>query len=213
MYPFLPYCSAKLMAMVSREATRHTMSSICCPADVIGGALITKEKRQEVYGTVAGGSGSMGPEKYQRAKITEGTGTPCGKTNMRINYRTKVLRDIAQPNKLRDGFDYTEDFDGVQMFGATRVLLNFKSIVGAGGAQTRSLREVYHFVQAQLDVLAAGAAHDTLFANILDGDEAASVLDKFQYLLSLPVHTAHASKIYVGDLKGYFPWIAAQVGK
>jgi hypothetical protein len=189
------------------------MSTIHCPADIICGALITKEKRQEVYGTVAGGSGSMGPEKYQRAKITEGTGVACGKTNMRINYRTKSLRDIAQPNKLRDGFDYTEDFDGVQLFGSTRILLNFKSIVGAGGAQTRSLREVYHFVQAQLDVLAAGAAPDTLFANILDGDEAASVLDKFQYLLSLPVHATHASKIYVGDLKGYFPWIEAQAAK
>jgi hypothetical protein len=186
---------------------------IHCPEDVICGALITKEKRQEVYGTVAGGSGSMGPEKYQRAKITEGTGVACGKTNMRINYRTRILRDIAQPNKLRDGFDYTEDFDGIQMFGSIRVLLNFKSIVGAGGAQTRSLREVYHFVQAQLDILAVGAAPDTLFANILDGDEAASVLDKFQYLLTLPVHTAHASKIYVGDLKGYFPWIENQVAK
>ena len=189
------------------------MATIRCPADILDGALITKEKRQEVYGTVAGGSGSMGPEKYQRAKITEGTGVLCGKTNMRINYRTATLRDIAQPNKLREGFDYTEDFDGIQMFGPTRVLLNFKSIVGAGGAQTRSLREVYHFVQAQLATLAAGNAPDTLFANILDGDEAASVLDKFQYLLSLPENAAHATKIYVGDLKGYFPWIAAQVAK
>jgi hypothetical protein len=186
---------------------------IHCPADILDGALITKEKRQEVYGTVAGGSGSMGPEKYQRAKIAEGTGVICGKTNMRINYRTSTLRDIAQPNKLREGFDYTEDFDGLQMFGTTRVLLNFKSIVGAGGAQTRSLREVYHFVQAQLATLAAGAAPDTLFANILDGDEAASVLDKFRYLLGLPEHAAHAAKIYVGDLKGYFPWIATQVAK
>ena len=187
------------------------MTTIKCPEDVLAGRLITKEKRQEVYGTVAGGSGSMGPEKYQRAKIEEGTGIICGKTNMRINHRTLVLREIAQPNKLSEGFDYTEDFDGIQIVGTTRILLNFKSIVGGGGAQTRSLREVYHFVQSQLKTVAIGNAPNKLFANILDGDEAASVLDKFQYLLTL--HPDHASKIYVGDLKSYFPWIAERVAK
>jgi len=43
-----------------------------CPIDVIEGALITKEKRKELFGKVAGGAGSTNPEKFQRQKIIDG---------------------------------------------------------------------------------------------------------------------------------------------
>ena len=55
---------------------------ICCPFNVIDGYLITKEKRQELFGKVAGGSGSCNPEKYQRKNIIDGTGIDCPKTHM-----------------------------------------------------------------------------------------------------------------------------------
>jgi hypothetical protein len=56
----------------------------------------------------------MNPEKYQRQKIIEHTGYPCEKTHARINLRTNRLEEISRPNIKPDGFDYSENFDGVQ---------------------------------------------------------------------------------------------------
>jgi len=182
--------------------------TIRCPDAVPVGALITKEERHTQFGTVAGGSGSQGPEKFQRTMVVEGTGVPCPKTNMRINLRTNTLRDIAHPNTASDGFDYSEDFDGVQVIAGATVYLNFKCIVGKGGAQTRSLREVYWFVEGQLKyALATASSEKVYFANILDGDEAHYVMPKFVYILGLPEFASIRTQIYVGDLRGYFAWL------
>jgi hypothetical protein len=171
---------------------------------VIEGKLITKGMRHEIFGAVAGGAGSRKPEDYQRAMIVQHTGIPCPKTNMRINLRTNTLKEIAMPNKHTDGFDYSEDFDGSQTFGEKKVYLNLKCIVGTGGSQTRSLREVYWFMQGQLNVLKT--TQNIYFANILDGDEANSVLPKFDYLRNLEDYKDVKSSVYVGDLKGYLNW-------
>jgi hypothetical protein len=178
---------------------------IHCPEDVIAGSLITKEQRQEVFGQVGGGAGSRGPEVYQRQKIVEGTGYDCPKTNTRINLRTNTLKELAHPNKKPDGFDYSEDFDGVQTVKDAKVYINLKCIVGKGGVQTRSLREVYWFVEGQMHVL--HHVENVYFANILDGDEAHAVMNKFEYLLALPEFAGVNKKVYVGDLKGYFHWL------
>lgn len=178
---------------------------IVAPADIPSGCDITKEKRHEIFGQVAGGSGAMGPENYQRTKIIEGTGYPCPKTNKRINLRTNIMKEIACPNKLPDGFDYSEDFDGVQTIGGKLVYVNFKCVVGAGGSQTRSLREVYWFVEGQLKAVGNVGVY---FANILDGDQAHSVMPKFEYLCGLPEYTGIKNKVYVGDLRGYFSWLS-----
>lgn len=179
-----------------------------CPDNVVAGALLTKEKRHEVFGQAGGGAGSTAHERFARSAIEEGTGIPCPKTNVRINLRTNTLKDIAQPNKNKDGFDYTEDFDGVQTANDKTIYVNLKCVVGKGGVQTRSLREVYWFVEGQLQALLGGA--DAYFANILDGDEAHASLSKFEYLLSLPEFAAIRSRVYCGDLKGYFSWFKAQ---
>jgi hypothetical protein len=192
---------------VKRTKPKMAKLVVSCPEDVIAGANITKEKRHEVFGQVAGGAGSRAPENFQRQKIVEGTGIECPKTNTRINLRTNELKDISHPNKARDGFDYSEDFDGCQTVGDQKVYVNLKCIVGAGGAQTRSLREVYWFVEGQLNTLKK--VGKIYFANILDGDEAADCMDKFEYILSLAEFAAIKNKIYVGDLKGYFDWFKA----
>jgi hypothetical protein len=180
------------------------MQTIQCPECVIAGSAITKDKRHELFGQVAGGAGSIKPEEFQRKMITEGTGIPCPKTNMRINLRTNTLRNVAHPNKQVDGFDYSEDFDGVQQVpGDKMVYINLKCIVGKGGSQTRSLREVYWFIEGQLK---AADGPSTYFANILDGDEAHCCMTKYAYILALPEYTHIKNNIYVGDLKGYFDW-------
>jgi len=129
------------------------MLKINCPEKVIKGNLITKEKRHEIFGCVAGGADSCKPENFQREMIIKGTNLKCNKTNIRINLRNNSLVNIRQPNKNVDGFDYTEDFDGVQFIKDKIVYINFKCIVEKGGSQTRSLREVYWFIQGQLNVL------------------------------------------------------------
>lgn len=74
------------------------------------------------------------------------------------------------------------------------------------------MREVYWFVEGQLKVLLNTADENIYFANILDGDEAHACLSKFEYLLSNPEFTTIKSRVYVGDLKGYFDWLKIMLG-
>ena len=174
--------------------------------EMLPGHLITKEKRQEIYGKVDGGGGSTGPEKYQRNQIETITGVKCPKTNMRINWRTNELINIAHPMTRPNGYDFTEDFDGVQQFGDHTVYINLKCVVGAGGSQTRTLRdECYHFVESQLKYLLNN--QNCYFANIFDGDQAAAHKGKFDYLLGIGEYSTVKESVYVGDLKDYFEWV------
>jgi hypothetical protein len=201
---------AKKPLVISNEA-KETMN-IVCPEGVIDGCLFTKEKRQELYGSVAGGGGSKKPENYQRKQIMLGTGRSCNPTHMRINYRKIEMKEISQPMREVDGYDYTEPFDGKQEFSSNTVWINLKSVAGKGGSQTRTLRdECYHFVEAQLDYLIKTNTTDCFFANIFDGNEAASNMNKFHYLLNLPEFSLIKKYVYIGDLKGYFPWVSANV--
>jgi len=195
-----------VVAPAQSEPASEGVQSVCvrCPEGVIAGALITKEKRQELFGRVAGGAGSGRPEEFQRQAVIDGTGVVCPKTNVRINLRTNRLRDVSHPNTKNDGFDYSEDFDGSQSVGGNTVYVNLKCIVGKGGSQTRSLREVYWFVEGQLRTLRS--VDGVYFANILDGDEADVAMPKFDYLLRLPAYGDVRTRVYVGDLKGYFDW-------
>ena len=188
------------------------MENIVCPEGVIDGCLFTKEKRQEFYGKVAGGGGSRKPEEYQRAQIVLGTGRPCNTTQIRINWRKNEIVENSQPMRQADGFDYTENFDGVQLFDSNKVWVNMKSVVGKGGSQTRTLRdECYPFVNAQLNYLLKSKKTDCYFANIFDGDEAAAKMKMFHYLVNLPEFDKVKKYVYVGDLKGYFAWVKATV--
>jgi hypothetical protein len=182
--------------------------NINCPAGVMEGCQYTKEKRQELYGVVAGGAGSMKPEAFQREMVISGTSLPCPKTNMRINTRTNQMKEISQPMIQEDGFDWTENFDGKQEISSKKVWVNFKSVVGTGGSQTRTLRdECYPFTKAQLNWLVKSNTTDNYFANIFDGDEAAAKMRQFKYLLNLPEFSTVKKYVYVGDLKSYFPWL------
>lgn len=198
-----------LRSFFTKSLIMTSNNNIFCPEKIISGASITKDKRIEIFGKSSGGAETTVHERFTRKAIEEGTGIPCPKSNVRINLRTSTLKSIAHPNKHDDGFDYTEDFDGVQNYNGKTIYVNLKCVVGKGGAQTRSLREVYNMVEGQLNVLAS--TQTTFFANILDGDEAASTMPKFKYLLSLPEYKDVCSKVYVGDTKGYFEWFKQTV--
>ena len=202
----------KKKCVVVPEVEAESSAEVVCPAGVIDGHLFTKETRQGLYGVVAGGKGSRKPEEYQKSQIVLGTGRPCLNTQTRINWRKNEMSDTSQPMRNDDGFDYTENFDGKQQFSSKTVWINLKSVVGKGGSQTRTLRdECYRFIDAQLNFLTKTLKADCYFANIFDGDEAASKMRMYRYLLSLPEFSAVKKYVYCGDLKGYFAWVKGNV--
>ena len=69
------------------------------------------------------------------------------------------------------------------------------------------MREVYSFVEGQLNYKKSREPNKIYFANIMDGDEAANTFAKFQYLINLPEFANVKKNVYVGDLKGYFTWL------
>jgi len=177
-----------------------------CPDDVVYGADVTSNWRKHNLGVAAGGGETSNSENYQRKAVEDGTGLDCKKTIYRINIRENTLQKLARPLGKNDGFDYTEDFDGVQNPEFGIVFISFKCVCktpagGGGGNQTRTLRECYHFIEAQLNFV---QKREIFFANILDGDEADRRMDQFRYLLDLYPEKKH--KVYVGNLKGYFDW-------
>lgn len=185
--------------------------SIKCPEDVIDGSSFTKEKRQEMFGVQRGASSRL-HEVYVRKQIIAGTGQQCLTTQTRINWREKQIENISHPMMYANGYDYTENFDGKQLFSDKEVFINLKSVVGTGGSQTRTLRdECYKFVDAQLNYINSKKPTSQYFANIFDGDEASKRMKHFNYLLNCPEFAEAKKYIYVGDLKGYFSWISGIV--
>ena len=51
------------------------------------------------------------------------------------------------------------------------IYYNLKMICGSGGGQTRTLRQVYHFISAQQRHLKQEPSSKLFFVNILDGNE------------------------------------------
>jgi hypothetical protein len=180
------------------------------PNHVIPGFEITKQRRQLMLGVVSvSGGQSMKAENYQRKVIEDGTGFQCPKSDhMRINAETyeiaKNVRPYSGPNA---SYDWTEDFDGLQTFGnKCHIYYNFKSIVEAGGSQTRSLKCVCDFVKAQRDVIhkSRNLDRNTFFVNILDGEVCAKNMHLFREF-------DNEDQIYVGDLYGYFDWLNSKL--
>ena len=100
-----------------------------------------------------------------------------------------MVCSIKYPFRHEDAFDWTENFDGKYRHNNKFVYFNFKFVVGSGGAQTRTLREVYHYIKKQ---------NGHIFINILDGDEAYKKYKYFRHLLSLTK--------YVGDTYNFPVW-------
>ena len=142
-------------------------------------------------------------EIYQRNLIQEITNQPCYKTNMRFNIITKEMCEKINPMKTNDGFEWTEDMDGKINKNNEEYYFNMKFICDSGGSQTRSLREVYHLIETQIEHLLLFNKKNTHFINILDGDICFHHMDKFHYLLSNPRCANIQEQIYVGDMKGF----------
>ena len=154
-------------------------------------------------------------EKYQRRFVEKITGNTCPKCIDRINLENYEIIPIANPmtkNKtpVPNGFEYTEDFDGKQIKNDEIYYYNLKFITEGGGAQTRSLREVYHFVKCQIENIKKrignGDLNNIYFVNILDGDLSHFKKVHFDYLLNKVNDKNIRDKIFVGDMHEFNHW-------
>lgn len=139
-------------------------------------------------------------EKYQTELIEKITGTILMKTYHRIYMKTYEIINIIHPMKQSDGYEYTENFDGLLIKNRNNYYFNLKFICDKGGAQTRSLREVYHFIKYQLLYLIKFNTNNTYFINILDGDESYRNSDKFLYLLNEEEYKEVKKYVFIGSL-------------
>lgn len=125
------------------------------------------------------------------------------------------MHELSNPLTRPDGFDWTEDFDGKQeLVGkdgtAHDLFYNFKMVCDAGGAQTRSLREVHSFIEAQMQVLLVGNHPNAYFINILDGDQSHLRKEQFNHLVQLPEYSNVREKIFVDDMCAFNDWFQSR---
>ena len=139
-------------------------------------------------------------EIYQRNKVSKIVGNEIEKTRHRFNKETNTFEHMPHPNKEIDGFEYTEDMDGVFIKHNRTYYANFKMVCDKGGAQTRTLREVYDFITAQLNWLLENKEKAIEFINILDGNESCRNRDKFDYLITKEKYKSIKDKVFIGDL-------------
>lgn len=147
-------------------------------------------------------------EKYQIAIIEKITRMHLLKTPERIYLDNKYeLVSKRSFKKDEDGFEYTENFDGLQKVNGCHLYYNLKFVCDSGGAQTRSLREVYHFIQAQLHcLLHLNTKQKKYFINILDGDTSYQSMDKYKFLMKKDQFDTVRQFVFVGDLNQFQDW-------
>ena len=142
-------------------------------------------------------------EKYQLLLIEKmlGSSLVLKKTHNRIHMESYEIINIIHPMKQDDGYEYTENFDGLLIKGNNNYYFNLKFVCDAGGAQTRTLREVYHFIKCQIKYLIKfSSTNNTYFVNILDGDRCYHDMNHFMYLLNKEEYKSIKEYIFIGSL-------------
>jgi len=143
-------------------------------------------------------------ELFQHQCIRQITGhDPHTKTNLRLNLQTKEMKRLKSPLLEDDGFEYTEDFDGYLLLQEFMFYFNLKFICHTGGSQNRSLRETYHFIQAQMEHLIQFPNPNIYFVNILDGNGSHRYMSKFHHLVGKQKFQSVRPQVFVGDMFGF----------
>lgn len=168
-------------------------------AHIIPARLQTKEWRKNADWYSGGRKNEC--EKYQIKTLEEITNRTIEKTTHRLHTETFHIIPISNPMRYENGYEYTENFDGIVETTQNVFYFNLKFICDAGGAQTRSLREVYHFVKYQLEHVKQynEISRAPYFINILEGNTSAANMDKFNYLLGKYSGEAR-NRVFVGDM-------------
>lgn len=138
-------------------------------------------------------------EKYQIRTLSLLTNHTFHKTNMRLNIFTYEMINKNAINNSADGYELTETFDSIILVNRKKLYFNFKFVCDSGGAQTRSLREVYHFIHAQCEYLLKSNKTNEYFINVLDGDCSYKARNKFNYLLNKDCYSSIKKYVFIGD--------------
>jgi hypothetical protein len=141
-------------------------------------------------------------EKYQINLIEKIIKTKLLKTHDRINMETNEIISNKNPMKNDDGYEWSENFDG-KIIKTNTYYYNLKFVCDNGGAQTRTLREVYYFIKHQLDYLKINIEkNDTAiyFINILDGDTSYNNIEKFKFLITKEQYKNVSKYVFIGSL-------------
>ena len=174
--------------------------------EIIKSSLQTKNWRKSQSWYINGKKNEC--EIYQRKIIESIIKTPCVKTSDRIYMKTHTIVQLKNPLKQPDGFEYTEDFDGKVNINKNTIYFNLKFVCDSGGSQTRSLREVYHFIKGMILYLQKHNKSNIYFINILDGDFCNLHSDKYKYLEELFKDDIELIKkyLFIGDLHMFQTW-------
>ena len=123
------------------------------------------------------------------------------KTNDRINIETNQIISNKNPMINNDGYEWTENFDGLIIKNNNKYYFNLKFVCDSGGAQTRTLREVYHFIKYQMEYLMTNT--NIFFINILDGDTSYNNMNKFTFLINKEKYKDVKQFVFVGCLSDF----------
>ena len=165
----------------------------------------TKEWRKEQSWYTTGKKNEC--EKFQTLQIEQIVDASLIKTGKRLRKGPIVKLEInPHPFHSQDAFLWTEDFDGWANLQGYDVYFNLKFVVGKGGAQTRSLKLVFDFVDTQLKYLVQHKNEFNIFVNILDGDESFQKRKYIEYLLELPEYEEVKDFVFIGDLYLFENW-------
>lgn len=165
--------------------------------EIISSSLQTKEwrKNQSWYR-----NGKITEcEKYQVEILEKIIKMNWNKTYDRINFESFEIKDKKNIGE-KDGFEWSETFDGKFLENKNTLYFNLKFVCDQGGAQTRSLREVYLFIKYQFKYLLKNKTNNIYFYNILDGDESFKHMNKFRYLQNKEKYKDIKKYIFIGSL-------------
>lgn len=131
----------------------------------------------------------------------------CEKTHDRINIETLQIIENKRPMMAENGFEWTENFDGKININKNKLCyFNLKFVCDEGGAQTRTLREVYHFIKYQLEHIKKYKTTTVYFINILDGDSSYLQINKFLYLINKKKYKDIRHFVFCGDMFLFQKW-------
>lgn len=143
-------------------------------------------------------------ELYQVRILNKIVNNNTTKTDDRINIESYNIESVKTPLTTIEGFDWTENFDRFTITNNNKYYFNIKFVCDSGGSQTRTLREVYHFINFQMKHILKYNTNNKYFINILDGDCSYKYNEKFKYLLN---KNKNINKyFYVGDLYNFQNW-------
>lgn len=139
-------------------------------------------------------------EKYQINMIEKIINKKLKKTDDRIDMSNSKIQSRKNPMISDEGYEWSENFDGKVMKDGKTYYFNLKFVCDMGGAQTRTLREVYHFIKNQMECLVKSNNGNIYFVNILDGDTSYNNMNKFRYLLNKSEYFEIKEYVFIGSL-------------